>query len=134
MEKSEELSEEPALQSFRNRENPDSGKENFIMEKISDSMKKILLAGIGAAASTAEKSKEILDDLVKKGELTVEQGKVLNEELKHNVKQTFKKDEAQDPADVLKGMTPEQITALKGAIAKMETEDAEKPAAETEAE
>ena len=44
------------------------------MEKISDSMKKILLAGIGAAATTAEKSKEILDDLVKKGELTVEQG------------------------------------------------------------
>ena len=73
-------------------------------------MKKILLAGIGAAATTAEKSKEILDDLVKKGELTVEQGKVLNEELKHNVKQTFQKDE-QDPADVLKGMTPEQIEA-----------------------
>lgn len=103
------------------------------MEKISDSMKKILLAGIGAAATTAEKSKEILDDLVKKGELTVEQGKVLNEELKHNVKQTFKKDEAQDPADVLKGMTPEQIAALKDAIAKMETEEA--PAeAEAEAE
>ena len=78
------------------------------MEKISDSMKKILLAGIGAAATTAEKSKEILDDLVKKGELTVEQGKVLNEELKHNVKQTFKKDEEKDmprrksdPANIL---------------------------------
>ena len=35
------------------------------MEKISDSMKKILLAGI-CAATTAEKSKEILDDLVKR--------------------------------------------------------------------
>ena len=99
------------------------------MEKISDSMKKILLAGIGAAATTAEKSKEILDDLVKKGELTVEQGKVLNEELKHNVKQTFKKDE-QDPADVLKGMTPEQIEALKAAIANMATEAAEEEAEE----
>ena len=85
------------------------------MEKISDSMKKILLAGIGAAATTAEKSKEILDDLVKKGELTVEQGKVLNEELKHNVKQTFKKDE-QDPADVLKGMTPEHQEAGEGGV------------------
>ena len=93
------------------------------MEKISDSMKKILLAGIGAAATTAEKSKEILDDLVKKGELTVEQGKVLNEELKHNVKQTFKKDE-QDPADVLKGMSPEQIAALTEAIAQKEAADA----------
>ena len=100
------------------------------MEKISDSMKKILLAGIGAAATTAEKSKEILDDLVKKGELTVEQGKVLNQELKHNikskhnVKQTFKKDEEKDPADVLKGMSPEQIAALKEAIAQKEAADA----------
>ena len=103
------------------------------MEKISDSMKKILLAGIGAAATTAEKSKEILDDLVKKGELTVEQGKVLNEELKHNVKHTFKKDE-QDPADVLKGMTPEQIEALKAAIANMEAKATEEKAEETKEE
>ena len=103
------------------------------MEKISDSMKKILLAGIGAAATTAEKSKEILDDLVKKGELTVEQGKVLNEELKHNVKRTFKKDE-QDPADVLKGMTPEQIEALKAAIANMEAKATEEKAEETKEE
>ena len=104
------------------------------MEKISDSMKKILLAGIGAAATTAEKSKEILDDLVKKGELTVEQGKVLNEELKHNVKQTFKKDEEKDPADVLKGMSPEQIEALKAAIANMEAKATEEKAEETKEE
>ena len=78
-------------------------------------------------------SKEILDDLVKKGELTVEQGKVLNEELKHNVKQTFKKDE-QDPADVLKGMTPEQIEALKAAIANMEAKATEEKAEETKEE
>ena len=103
------------------------------MEKISDSMKKILLAGIGAAATTAEKSKEILDDLVKKGELTVEQGKVLNEELKHNVKQTFKKDE-QDPADVLKGMTPEQIEGLKAANENMEEKAKEEKAEETKGE
>ena len=103
------------------------------MEKIMYSMKKSLLAGSGAAATTAEKSKEILDDLVKKGELTVEQGKVLNEELKHNVKQTFKKDE-QDPADVLKGMTPEQIEALKAAIANMEAKATEEKAEETKEE
>ncbi|MCD7866251.1 MAG: phasin family protein, partial [Clostridiales bacterium] len=66
------------------------------MEKLSDSMKKILLAGIGAAATTSEKTKEILDELVAKGELTVEQGKVLNEELKHNVKQTVRKEKETD--------------------------------------
>ena len=36
-------------------------------------------------ATTVEKSQEIVDDLVKKGELTVEQGKPLNAELKHKV-------------------------------------------------
>ena len=56
--------------------------------ELGEGLKKILLVGIGTAAVTAEKSKEILDELVKKGELTVEQGKVLNQELKHNIKST----------------------------------------------
>lgn len=47
------------------------------MEKLGDGVKKVLLAGIGAVAVTAEKSRELLDEMVKKGELTVEQGKVL---------------------------------------------------------
>ena len=38
------------------------------MEKIGDGLKKILLVGIGAAATTVEKSSQIIDDLVKKGE------------------------------------------------------------------
>ena len=60
------------------------------MDGFGENVKKILLAGIGAVAATTEKSKEILDEMVKKGELTVEQGKVLNEELKHNIKKTVK--------------------------------------------
>ena len=32
----------------------------------------------------------MMNELVKKGELTVEQGKTLNEELKHNIKQKVK--------------------------------------------
>ena len=71
----------PAAAGFRKGEN--------IME-LGEGLKKILLVGIGTAAVTAEKSKEILDELVKKGELTVEQGKVLNQELKHNIKSTVK--------------------------------------------
>ena len=58
--------------------------------ELGEGLKKILLVGIGTAAVTAEKSKEILDELVRKGELTVEQGKVLNQELKHNIKSTVK--------------------------------------------
>ena len=96
-------------------------------------MKKIILAGIGAAATTADKSKEILDDLVKRGELTVEQGKVLNEELKHNVKKAGKKEET-DAADLLKGLSPEQIAALKEQLAKMDEEKKEEVSEENSGE
>ena len=57
-----------------------------MLDALGAEMKKILLAGIGAVALTTEKAKDLVDDLVKKGEITVEQGKVLNEELKRNVK------------------------------------------------
>lgn len=60
------------------------------MELFSEELKKVLLAGVGAVALTAEKSKDVVDQLVKKGELTVEQGKILNEELKHTVKEKLK--------------------------------------------
>ncbi|RSX51008.1 hypothetical protein D2E25_1944 [Bifidobacterium goeldii] len=57
---------------------------------LGEGLRKVFLAGIGALATGVEKSQEglekgqqIIDDLVKKGELTVEQGKALNTELKH---------------------------------------------------
>ena len=77
--------------------------------ELGEGIKKILLAGIGTAAVTAEKSKEVLDELVKKGELTVEQGKVLK-------------------------MAPDQLAALKEQISKMQAKDvdAEETAEEEE--
>ena len=42
---------------------------------FSEDMKKVLLAGIGAVAATAEKGQAVIDMLVKKGEMTVEQGR-----------------------------------------------------------
>lgn len=100
---------------------------------LGDGLKKLLLAGIGTVAVTAEKSKEILDELVKKGEITVEQGKVLNQELKHNVKETVKKNvrvtlKPSNPEElkrVLSKMTPEQLASLKEQILKMEEEKEE---------
>ena len=101
------------------------------MEKFGDDIKKLLLAGIGAVAVTAEKSKEILEEMVEKGELTVEQGKVLNEELKHNIKKTVKEKvnvsmkptSPEDLSDLLDKMTPEQLAALKEQILKKEAQE-----------
>lgn len=68
-----------------------------------DGLRKVFLAGIGALATTVEKSQEIVDDLVKKGELTVEQGKALNTELKRKAaevkEESAKKDAAADAAE-----------------------------------
>lgn len=110
------------------------------MDGIGENVKKILLAGIGAVATTAEKSKEILDEMVKKGELTVEQGKVLNEELKHNLKQTVKENvhvsvkvsQPEELDELLEKMTPEQIALLRERIDKLNKEVKEDATEETE--
>lgn len=107
------------------------------MDGIGENIKKILLAGIGAVATTTEKSKELLDEMVKKGELTVEQGKVLNEELKHNIKKTMKEKvnvsvKVSDPEELdelLEKMTPEQITQLKERLSQLDQQE-EEPEAE----
>ena len=46
--------------------------------ELNEGLRKIFLAGVGAVATTAETAKDVVDNLVKKGEITVEQGKVLN--------------------------------------------------------
>lgn len=102
------------------------------MEKLGDGLKKVILAGIGAVATTAEKSKDVLDEMVKKGELTVEQGKVLNQELKHNIKETVKEKvnvsvKASTPEELdelLNKMTPEQLASLKARLQAVEEENA----------
>lgn len=108
---------------------------------LGESMKKIMLAGIGTLAITAEKSKELVDELVTKGELTVEQGKVLNEELKHKAADKLK-DSIQiqviqadsttlDAAQVLSQLehySPEEQDAIRK---KLEQLHAEQEAAKT---
>lgn len=105
--------------------------------ELGEGMKKFFLLGVGAAATTVEKSTEIVDDLVKKGEITVEQGKVFNQELKHNMEESRRKAEssaAPEAADesrtkeeepknfeeFVSGLSPEELEELKEEIAKTE--------------
>lgn len=92
------------------------------MEKIGDGLKKILLVGIGAAATTVEKSQQIIDELVKKGEITVEQGKELNKELQHNVKKTLeaRKLDAATVEERLSKMGKDDLELLKKKIKEVE--------------
>ena len=120
------------------------------MDQLSEGLRKLILAGIGAVAATKENSEGILDELVKKGELTVEQGKVLNEELKHNIKDAIREnvtlhvvtpeetcgeendeeESADDTADfvmdAVDSLNDEQLAALKARIAEREKAAGEK--------
>ncbi|MDY3815978.1 MAG: hypothetical protein SOZ54_04025 [Candidatus Limiplasma sp.] len=100
------------------------------MEQLGESIRKLILAGIGAAAVTKEKAEAVLQELVKRGELTVEQGKVLNEELKHNLKDAIRDNVTvnvvtDDVMDAVDGMDAEQLEALKQRIAQAEAANAE---------
>ena len=94
------------------------------MDKLfGDGIKRFLLMGIGAAAMTVEKSQQVVDELVKKGELTVEQGKELNQELKHNVRNTI--DEAAEAAEKKEAELEKKEVSLEEKIAMMSAEELE---------
>ena len=94
------------------------------MDKLfGDGIKKFLLMGIGAAAMTVEKSQQVVDELVKKGELTVEQGKELNQELKRNVRKTI--DEAAEAAEKKEAELEKKEVSLEEKIAMMSAEELE---------
>ena len=42
----------------------------MVFMDLGEGLKKVFLAGVGAVATTAETAKEVIDDLVSKGELT----------------------------------------------------------------
>ena len=70
---------------------------------------------------TAEKSKEVVEQLVKKGELTVEQGKVLNEELKHNVAEKLREPLTVDKISKdLEKVNDEELEILKAKIEELQ--------------
>jgi polyhydroxyalkanoate synthesis regulator phasin len=92
--------------------------------KIGEGLKKVLLMGIGAAAVTAEKSQQLVDELVKRGELTVEQGKELNQELKRNVKKSL--DDMTQAAEDVEVTADEKVVEFEDKIAGMTVEELEK--------
>jgi polyhydroxyalkanoate synthesis regulator phasin len=101
------------------------------MADLGETMKKVLLAGIGAAAETSEKAEQLLNDMVKKGELTIEQGKVLNKELKHNIDEKLKSSKEKaaaqsrkpDVSEFLKNLSEEDLRELKARLAAVDLDE-----------
>ena len=95
-----------------------------MQDRLNEELKTLFLAGVGAAAVTAEKTKALVGELVEKGRLTVEQGRVLNEELHHRsgpVSRAVPPDsEADQLLRSLYRMSPEDLAALKAKLAAMD--------------
>lgn len=86
---------------------------------IMGGLNKAFLATVGAVAITAEKSQQAVEDLVKKGELTVQQGKSLNRELSRKAKEA-----AQETTDgalrtFLEALSDEDRAAYAAKVAQM---------------
>ena len=94
------------------------------MANWEEGLRKVILAGVGAAAATAEKGQELLHELVQKGESTVEEGKVRNEELKHDLKERVTITVSPQDGDALlrcvDSMTREQRDALRQRLAELD--------------
>ena len=89
------------------------------IDDMSETARKVFLAGVGAVAMSAEKSSQLIDDLVKKGEITVEQGKALNEELKHKASSVSSDTEASILRGRMRVMTPEEREAYAAKVSQI---------------
>ena len=103
------------------------------IDDMSDTARKVFLAGVGAVAMSAEKSSQLIDDLVKKGEITVEQGKALNEELKHKASSVSSDTEASILRGRMRVMTPEEREAYAAKVSQIK-DDLNAEPVEVEAE
>ncbi len=90
---------------------------------LNDDVKKVMMAGIGALSAVAEKTQEALDSLAKKGEEALEHGQVLNEKLRHKIRQAFSEEGApQGPgkADLLRALERLSPEERKEILEKLE--------------
>lgn len=95
-----------------------------------DEIKNIILAGIGSAAYTYEKAAKLIDDMVEKGKLTVDEGKELSQELKRNLTDKTKeaankvrpvtKDEMKELLSEMNFATKDEIEEIKQRLSKLE--------------
>jgi polyhydroxyalkanoate synthesis regulator phasin len=84
---------------------------------ITDGFRKVFLASVGAVATTAEKSQEVIDGFVKKGELT--QGKAINEELTRKAKEVVGDTSDAALRAKMEAMTPEERADFAKKVASM---------------
>lgn len=107
-----------------------------LSKTISETAKNIFLAGVGAVSITADTAQKLTDEMIKQGKRTVERGKAVNEELKHDFEEAVNanKEEAkpvtkEDIFAAVAAFTPEEMEELKAKLNKC-TDDSDAEEAE----
>lgn len=100
------------------------------MATIGDGFKDIFLAGVGAMTITGEKAKDLVDTLISKGELTVDQGKQINTELKHKADAAVESMRFDALEARMSVMTPEERAAFAAKAAEIAARPVAVPATE----
>lgn len=102
------------------------------VQSVRNAIQDIFLAGVGAAATVGEKASSLADDLVKKGELTVQQGKAVNEELSKRAHSAVAEHTHEAVKESMRKMTPEERRDFVKNVRQM-ADDIEKEAKEADA-
>lgn len=106
------------------------------MANLNEDLRKLLMAGVGAISTATEKVPEAIETLAKRGEETLQHGKVLNEQLRHEIKQAVKENvtvvnadlDKDGMIDALQNLSQEDLKEISAKIAQLQS----KPAASDE--
>jgi len=87
---------------------------------INDDLRKLVMAGLGAASIATEKTGDAIEKLAKRGEEALAQGKDINERLRHEIQQAMKDEDQPASApgkdevlSALDKLTPEERKAVR---------------------
>jgi polyhydroxyalkanoate synthesis regulator phasin len=67
---------------------------------ISEELRKLVMAGLGAASVATEKTGEAIETLAKRGEEVLSQGKDMNERLRHEIRKAMEDEEKPEDTPV----------------------------------
>lgn len=89
------------------------------MADVTDTFKNIFLAGVGALAIGAEKTQDVIEHLVEKGQITVDQGKEMAEEVRQQAQANTSQIRDDIIAAQMKTMTKEERDAFAAKVTEM---------------
>ena len=95
---------------------------NNVANNLTETFQNIFLAGVGALSIGGEKAKAVIDDLVERGQVTVDQGRKLNEELKHKAEENVSKVREESIRAYVRSLTPEERIAFAEQMAQIARE------------